>query len=148
VRTTAARATPLAGRGSAAATAPALPLMRSSVGAAAPAGFPAAFAAVGSDDAVGWSAATGFTSVAPQPGPFVQRAVQIDELTVTPAGEGAGGAGAASARSAAGSAGSTGAGGEGTDYEELAEQVYDKIRARLVTELLLDRERAGMLVDW
>ena len=52
------------------------------------------------------------------------------------------------AGSAAGPAGSTGAGGEDTDYEELAEQVYDKIRARLVTELLLDRERAGMLVDW
>jgi membrane protein involved in colicin uptake len=78
----------------------------------------------------------------------VQRAAQIDELTVTPAGQGAGGAGAASAGSAAGPAGSTGAGSEGTDYEELAEQVYDKIRARLVAELLLDRERAGMLVDW
>jgi hypothetical protein len=122
--------------------------MRSSVGAAAPAGFPAALAAAGSDDAVGWSPAAGFTSVARQPGPFVQRAAQIDELTVTPAGQGAGGAGATAAGSAAGPAGSTGAGGEGTDYEELAEQVYDKIRARLVTELLLDRERAGMLVDW
>jgi hypothetical protein len=147
-RATAARAAPLAGRGSASATATALPLMRSSISATAPAGFPAAFAAAGSDDAVGWSPATGFTSVAPQPGPFVQRAVQIDELTVTPAGQGAGGAGAASTGSAAGPAGATGAGGEGTDYEELAEQVYEKIRARLVTELLLDRERAGMLVDW
>ena len=54
----------------------------------------------------------------------------------------------ASAGSAAGQPGATAAGGEGTDYEELAEQVYDKIRARLMTELLLDRERAGMLVDW
>jgi hypothetical protein len=147
-RATAARATPLAGRGSASATATALPLMRSSVGAAAPAGFPAALAAGGSDDAVEWSAATGFTSVAPQPGPFVQRAVQIDELNIAPAGQGAGGAGATPAGSASGPGGSSGAGGEGTDYEELAEQVYDKIRARLVTELLLDRERAGMLVDW
>ena len=147
-RTTAARAAPFAGRGSASTTAEALPLMRSSVGAAAPAGFPAALAAAGSDDAVGWSPAAGFTSVARQPGPFVQRAAQIDELTVTPAGQGAGGAGATAAGSAAGPAGSTGAGGEDTDYEELAEQVYDKIRARLVTELLLDRERAGMLVDW
>ena len=149
-RTTAARATPLAGRGSASATAtaPALPLMRSSVGVAAPAAFPADPAVAGSDDALGWSAATGFTTVALQPGPFVQRAVQIDELAVTAAGDGAGGAGAASAGSAAGPAGSTGGGGEGTDYEELAEQVYDRIRARLVTELVLDRERAGMLVDW
>ncbi len=147
-RTTAARATTLADRGSGSAAATALPLMRSSATAAAPAAFPAAFAAAGPDDAVGWSPATGFTSFAAQPGPFVQRAVQIDELAVTPAGDGAGGAAPETAGSAAGPSGATAAGGEGTDYEELAEQVYDKIRARLMTELLLDRERAGMLVDW
>ncbi len=88
---------------------------------------------------VSWAAGTGFTTVAPVPGPFVQRAVAIDEVTVTPGGEPAGAAGQG--------AGQPGAGGAGTDYEELAEQVYDKIRARLTTELLLDRERAGLLVD-
>ena len=80
----------------------------------------------------------------------MQRAVQIDEVTVTPAAPAAGGA--ESGAPAAGQAGPTGAsaagaGGAGTDYEELAEHVYDRIRARLTTELLLDRERSGTLVD-
>ncbi len=143
---TVARATTLASRGSASATAATLPLVRPSEAAAA--FTPAASPAAGLGDAIGWSAATGFTSVAPQPGPIIQRAVEIDELTVTPAGDGAGGAAPASAGSAAGQPGSAATGGEGTDYEELAEQVYEKIRARLMTELLLDRERAGILVDW
>ncbi len=75
----------------------------------------------------------------------MQRAVTIDEMTVTPGGGASGAPGAAAGTGD--SPGASGAGAAGTDYEELAEQVYDKIRARLTTELLLDRERAGMLVD-
>jgi hypothetical protein len=78
---------------------------------------------------------------------LVQRAVAIDEMTVTPGGDAAGPAGSGVTAGSAGQPGATGADGAGTDYEELAEQVYGKIRARLTTELLLDRERAGMLVD-
>jgi hypothetical protein len=93
------------------------------------------------------SAGEGFASVVPPPGPFVQRAVTIDEMTVTPGVETTGPAGSGATAGPAGQPGTTGADGAGTDYEELAEQVYGKIRARLTTELLLDRERAGMLVD-
>jgi hypothetical protein len=130
----------------------ALPLAHAAAGAAGSswASEPDAIPAGQSGGALGWTSGAGFASVAPTPGPFVQRAVQIDEVTVTPAG---GGAGAGESGAAgAGQSGSTGAaaaagGGAGTDYEELAEQVYDRIRGRLTTELLLDRERAGMLVD-
>ncbi len=38
-----------------------------------------------------------------------------------------------------------GAGGQ--DYEEIADRVYDRIRSRFATELLLDRERMGLLID-
>jgi hypothetical protein len=34
-----------------------------------------------------------------------------------------------------------------TDMDELAGKLYDKIRTRLKSELLVDRERAGFLTD-
>lgn len=34
------------------------------------------------------------------------------------------------------------------DMDELAGKLYDRIRGRLRTELLVDRERAGLLTDW
>jgi hypothetical protein len=137
------------GRGSP-ATLSALPLARSSLATAVPdavetgrPGGVVSWTAGGGFTSVG----EGFTSVAPRPGPFVQRAVAIDEMTVTPGVETTGPAGSGATAGPAGQPGATGADGAGTDYEELAEQVYGKIRARLTTELLLDRERAGMLVD-
>ena len=92
---------------------------------------------------LGWSAGSGFATL-PAPGPdgpaVVQRAVAIDEaatqVEVAPA---AGAAGAGS--------GAAGAEGAGQDYEEIADRVYDRIRSRLATELLLDRERMGLLID-
>jgi len=33
------------------------------------------------------------------------------------------------------------------DMDELAGKLYDRIRTRLKTELLIDRERAGFLTD-
>jgi hypothetical protein len=33
------------------------------------------------------------------------------------------------------------------ELEELADRLYDHIRARFRTELLIDRERAGLLAD-
>jgi hypothetical protein len=56
---------------------------------------------------------------------------------------------ASSAVSTVSSAGSV-AGGEtagDTDMDELAGKLYDKIRTRLKSELLVDRERAGFLTD-
>jgi hypothetical protein len=35
-----------------------------------------------------------------------------------------------------------------SDMDELANKLYDRIRTRLKTELLVSRERAGMLTDW
>jgi hypothetical protein len=142
-RTVPALAPLVAGRGPSPATISALPLARSAVATAEPdaveTGRPGGV--------VSWAAGEGFTSVAPPPAPFVQRAVTIDEVTATPSVDAAGPAGSGATAGAAGQPGATGAGGAGTDYEELAEHVYDRIRARLTTELLLDRERAGMLVD-
>jgi len=89
---------------------------------------------------LGWSAGGGFAAL-PAVGPAtVQRAVAIDEVAsqvdaVPAAGAAEGGAGAA------------GAGGAGQDYEEIADRVYDRIRSRFATELLLDRERMGLLID-
>jgi hypothetical protein len=34
-----------------------------------------------------------------------------------------------------------------TDMDELAGKLYEKIRTRLKSELLVDRERAGFLTD-
>jgi hypothetical protein len=103
-----------------------------------------------SSGALSWSPGSGFTTVAQAPGPFVQRAVEIDEVTVTPGVPAAGGAesgAAASGQAGPAGASAAAAGGAGTDYEELAEHVYDRIRSRLTSELLLDRERSGTLVD-
>lgn len=139
-----ARSALATGRGSSPAPGSALPLGRPSVRGTEPVATGPDEAASGrSGGVVSWAVGTGFTTVASTPGPFVQRAVAIDDMTVTPGGESAGTAGPG----ASAGAGQPGAGGAGTDYEELAEQVYDKIRARLTTELLLDRERAGLLVD-
>ena len=140
-----------AGRGPTSAVLATLPLARAAAGAAGPswASGPDTITAGRAGDALGWTPAAGFTSVAPLPVPFVQRAVQIDEVAVTPNGGGAGSG--ESGVAGAGQSGSAGAaaagGGAGTDYEELAEQLYDRIRDRLTTELLLDRERSGTLVD-
>jgi hypothetical protein len=92
---------------------------------------------------MGWSATGGFAvSETAEAGAAVQRAVAIDEMTsdiaATPA---------PSAAAAAGDSGSAGAGGAGQDYEEMADRVYDRIRSRFATELLLDRERMGLLID-
>jgi hypothetical protein len=89
---------------------------------------------------LGWSAASGFTAPgwAEAGAPVVQRAVAVDEMTTgVPAVPAAAG----------GDSGSTGIGGTGQDYEEMADRVYDRIRSRFATELLLDRERMGLLID-
>lgn len=96
--------------------------------AAAPAPKPGPF--------LGWSAGAGFAVNAPD-GLAVQRTVTIDEVSsqVESPAEGRGGS-----EASAGGAG-------GQDYEEIADRVYDRIRSRFATELLLDRERMGLLID-
>jgi hypothetical protein len=154
-----ARAAVGSGRGPAVSARSTLPLVHAAAGTAS-GGWPDGGPAGRSADAVSWTPAAGFTTVAQAPGPFVQRAVEINEVSVTADAAAAGaaesgdaGAGAGeSGTSAAGQAAATGAsaagpGGAGTDYEEIAEHVYDRIRARLTSELLLDRERSGTLVD-
>lgn len=92
-------------------------------------------------DVMGWSATSGF-AVSERAGagvPAIQRAVAIDEMST--------GVAAAAAAPAAGDSGSAGAGSAGQDYEEMADRVYDRIRSRFATELLLDRERMGLLID-
>lgn len=54
-------------------------------------------------------------------------------------------AGAASSESGAASAGPHQA--SETEMDELARRLYDRLRSRLKTELLVDRERAGFLTD-
>ncbi len=146
-----ARAIPGSGRGASSAG------FASSAGLSSPplayaAGEPTAAETYGlgpgrSGGGLSWSADTGFTSTAGTPGPFVQRAVEIDEVTVTADASAAGAAEAGAG--AAGQAGPAGApaAGAGPDLEELAEHLYDRIRSRLTSELLLDRERSGTLVD-
>ncbi len=108
---------------------------------------PGAVASETADCALGWTPATGFTSIATTPGLSVQRAVQIDGVTIAPDASAAGTAeaGAAAAGQAGGAAAR--AGGAAPDLEELADSLYDRIRSRLTSELLLDRERSGTLVD-
>jgi hypothetical protein len=62
---------------------------------------------------------------------------------------GASSSGASTAGSAIGGVASslTGHKPEETDMDELAGKLYDRIRSRLKTELLVDRERAGFLTD-
>jgi hypothetical protein len=61
--------------------------------------------------------------------------------------------GTAGAGSAVGAAASTAASsaarhnGSETEMDELARKLYDRIRTRLKSELLVDRERAGFLTD-
>jgi len=105
---------------------------------------PGAAAPDRSDRALSWTPDAGFTSVAALPR-SVQRAVEIDEVTTSvdaSAGAAAGSGGAGQAGPAAAPAA-----GASPDYDELAEHLYDRIRSRLTTELLLDRERSGTLVD-
>jgi hypothetical protein len=144
-RPVASRVAQAGGAGPTSAATPTLTLSRLATGSATPddeaTGRP--------DGGTNWIAGTGFTTVAAAAPSFVQRAVTIDEMTVAPAAAAAGaaGTGAPAPGAAAGPGGAAAAGGAGTDYEEIAEHVYDRIHARLTTELLLDRERAGMLVD-
>ncbi len=147
-RLSVSRAAYASGGGASLSTAAALTLSRPARGSA----VPDPEVAGGASGGAHWAPEAGFTTVAAAPSLYVQRAVTIDEMTVTPGGSasGAAGAGAPGPGAAAGPGGGPGAAGAGgaeADYEELAEQVYEKIRARLATELLLDRERAGMLVD-
>ena len=88
--------------------------------------------------ALGWTPSSGFGPVPAAAGPVVQRVVEVGEMTaqVEP-GSSSGGAGPVAG---------SGAGG-GPDYEEIAEHVYDRIRGRIALELLLDRERMGLLID-
>jgi hypothetical protein len=82
----------------------------------------------------------------------LQRAVEIDEVQVASSAAG-GQAGAASGSTALATdtTGSTSAAATRADREreldELARRLYGRIRSRLASELLADRERAGLLVD-
>ncbi len=88
----------------------------------------------------GWTAGAGFAPVPGGAGPLVQRTVEIGEISTTVEAQPAG---SASAGSVSGGGGS----GAGQDYEEIADRVYDRIRSRFASELLLDRERMGLLID-
>ena len=81
---------------------------------------------------VGWSPSTSFGPVPAPAGPGVQRVAEIGEVSSEVGGPGGAG---------------QGEGQGGQDYEEIAERVYDRIRSRFATELLLDRERMGLLID-
>ena len=105
-----------------AAAAPPIPVARLADGGASPAAR-----------VLGWTPAAGFAAMSAPEGPVVQRAVQIGEMTSEVAPPPAGGA--------------DGGAAGGQDYEEIAERVYDRIRSRFATELLLDRERMGLLID-
>jgi hypothetical protein len=89
---------------------------------------------------MGWSAGVGFAAMPASDAHVVQRAVSIDEMVTQVDAAPAPGA-------AEGGTGGAGSGGAGQDYEEIAERVYDRIRSRFATELLLDRERMGLLID-
>lgn len=53
----------------------------------------------------------------------------------------------AAAATGATAGGGAAAGGSERELDELARRLYDRIRSRLRTELLVDRERAGALSD-
>jgi len=84
------------------------------------------------------------TEAAPSPGAaivpsdMVQRAPDTDAPAMDASPPGASGA----------TATATAAGDSEKDMDELAGKLYDRIRGRLRTELLVDRERAGLLTDW
>jgi hypothetical protein len=86
----------------------------------------------------------------------LQRAVEIPELQVTSsdAGSQAGSAAGSTSGStsalpdAAGAASPAASSGDRErELDELARRLYGRIRSRLASELLADRERAGLLVD-
>jgi hypothetical protein len=87
----------------------------------------------------------------------VQRAVVIDEVTAEAAPPGSGGSGGQGASGGSGAGGGAAGGGAGSgsatagpsdaDLDLLARRLYGRIRDRLARELLLDRERSGMLAD-
>ncbi len=72
-----------------------------------------------------------------------------------PAGAAGGGADAGGGDAGGGGGGSAGAGGGGgggvptgdKELDELARRLYDRLRSRLRQELLVDRERSGLLSD-
>jgi hypothetical protein len=88
----------------------------------------------------GWTAGAGFAPVPAGAGPIVQRTVEIGEISTTVEAQPAG-------STSSGSASGAGGPGAGQDYEEIADRVYDRIRSRFASELLLDRERMGLLID-
>ncbi len=85
----------------------------------------------------------------------VQRAVEINEVQVNPtvpdptaggvAGSGAGSAG--SPGQPPGAAGSSSTVDRDRELDDLARRLYGRIRSRLTSELLGDRERAGVITD-
>jgi len=125
--------------------------------------------AAGAASAASSSSISSFgSSAAFSAAPTVSRAVVIDEMDVTPdpspaaAESGAGEAGAASGGSSATEQGPTGPAGGGSspahgggaseasrDHETQvwADRLYDRIAMRLRHDLLVERERAGALVD-
>jgi hypothetical protein len=75
--------------------------------------------------------------------------VQRAEMPASAAG---GGGDAGGGDAGGGSAGAGGAGGGGVptgdkELDELARRLYDRLRSRLRQELLVDRERSGLLSD-
>jgi hypothetical protein len=74
----------------------------------------------------------------------------VPAVQTTAAAEVGGGAGASGAEGGAGG-GVVGVGGptlpQGADLDRLVTQLYERIRSHLQGELLVDRERAGLLVD-
>ncbi len=88
----------------------------------------------------GWSGGVGALGSSVDAGPaaaMVQRAITIDEITTTP-----------QAPAPAGGGGAPGGSGGSQDIDALADKLYPKVRDRLTLDLLLDRERAGILGDW
>ena len=81
---------------------------------------------------------------APRPGAAI---VPSDMVQRTPASD-APAADVSPAAAAGATATATPAGDSEKDMDELAGKLYDRIRGRLRTELLVDRERAGLLTDW
>jgi hypothetical protein len=77
----------------------------------------------------------------------LQRAVEIGEMQVTSTAAG-GQSGSASASSEASGSPAPGSRADRErELDELARRLYGRIRSRLASELLADRERAGLLVD-
>ena len=81
----------------------------------------------------------------------LQRAVEIPEMQVTSSNAGSAGSAAGSASASPNGAGDPSPATTRADREreldELARRLYGRIRTRLASELLADRERAGLLVD-